>query len=205
MTPSNWFHKWFFLKLLLTALLFLSGCSGVSKDKVWKQKEPLLVQNKIAVCYDYSCKKVGQVELAGTQWNRVVKLFESKAQTPQEERQKIASAIALMEQFTGERLGTSNDQARNSGTGESGQMDCIDESKNTTAYIGLFESRGWIKWHQLQDRVNRSYFFLDIHWTAVIKEKQSKQLYAVDSWFRDNGKEPVILKLQDWKLKREEP
>jgi len=172
---------------------------------IWVLSSESNSQNIIAVCYDYSCKRVSQVELIGTEWDRITKLFDRKAQTPQQERQIIAKAIALMEQLTGKVVGTSNDKAKNSGTGEPGQMDCIDESINTTAYIRLFENRGWIHWHQVEDRVRRNPFFFDIHWTAVIKDKQSKQLYAIDSWFRDNGKEPVVIKLEDWKAKKEKP
>ena len=191
--------------LSLSALLFLIGCSGLLVNQGRVPSEASNKQNKIAVCYDYSCKRVSQVVLIGSEWNRITKLFDGKARTSQEERHIIAKAIALMEQLTGKIVGTSNDKARNSGTGESGQMDCIDESINTTAYIRLFENKGWIKWHQVEDRVKRSPFFFDIHWTAVIKDKQSNQLYAIDSWFRENGREPVILKLEEWKAKKEVP
>ncbi len=191
--------------LSLSALLFLSSCSGIPVNQGRALSEESSTQNQISVCYDYSCNRLSRVELIGPEWDRITKLFGGKAQTSQEERQMIAKAIALMELLTGKIVGTSNDKARNSGTGEPGQMDCIDESKNTTAYIRLFENKGWIKWHQVEDRVQRSHFFFDIHWTAVIKDKQSNQLYAIDSWFRDNGKEPVIMKLQDWKAKKEAP
>ncbi len=171
----------------------------------WVLSEESNKQNEIAVCYDYSCKRVSQVALIGSEWDRITRLFDAKARTSQEERLIIAKAIALMEQLTGKAVGTSNDKARNSGTGEAGQMDCIDESINTTAYIRLFEDKGWIKWHQVEERVERSPFIFDIHWTAVIKDKQTKQRYAIDSWFRENGREPVILKLEDWKAKKEAP
>jgi hypothetical protein len=103
-----------------------------------------------------------------------------------------------MEQLTGEHLGTSNDKARNSGTGEPGQMDCIDESTNTTSYLKLFEQKGWLKWHRVEERAVRRRFIFRSHWTAVIKENSSNQLYAIDSWYRDNGQEPVISTLEEW-------
>ena len=162
-------------------------------------------QNIISVCYNYGCKHKAQVELAGSEWAETVELFSRKTQSSLEERKKISKAIALMEKLTGRRLGTSNDKAKNSGTGEPGQMDCIDESRNTTSYLKLFKKKGWIKWHQIQNLAVRSPYFFNAHWTAVIKDNKSNQLYAIDSWYRDNGKEPVILTLEEWMAKKERP
>lgn len=188
-----------FQKILVCLALFI----GI--NPAWAQSVESNIVDNINVCYHYGCKRVGKVELVGLEWNQITELFNSIATTPQQERQTIAKAIALMEQLTGKELGTSNDKAENSGTGEPGQMDCIDESLNTTEYIRYFAKKGWIKWHQVEDRVSRHPFFFDMHWTAVIKDRKSSQLYAVDSWFRDNGKEPVIITLEDWKDKKEEP
>ncbi|MCU7829079.1 MAG: hypothetical protein KZQ85_08425 [Candidatus Thiodiazotropha sp. (ex Myrtea sp. 'scaly one' KF741663)] len=171
----------------------------------WAYGEELNNQNIISVCYNYSCKQKAQVDLAGSEWAETVELFSDKTQSSLNERKKISKAIALMEQLTGRRLGTSNDKAKNSGTGEPGQMDCIDESRNTTAYLKLFEENGWIKWHQTQDRAVRSPYFFNAHWTAVIKDNESNQMYAIDSWFRENGKEPVILTLEEWMARKERP
>lgn len=162
-------------------------------------------QNNISVCYNYGCKHEAQVELAGSEWAEIVELFTRQTQSSLEERKKISKAIALMEKLTGRYLGTSNDKAKNSGTGEAGQMDCIDESRNTTSYLKLFEKKGWIKWHQIQNRALRRPYIFNDHWTAVIKDNKSNQLYAVDSWFRGNGKEPVILTLEEWMGKMERP
>lgn len=198
--PIRFLHK-----LSVSSMLLLVGCGVVPVSEESRLNDELNQQNKISVCYDYSCKSESQIDLTGVEWQQINQLFQQIIQTPQAERQTIAKAVALMEQLSGKVIGTYNDKARNAGVGERGQMDCIDESRNTAAYIRLFEKKGWLKWHQIQGRVMRSHFFFDIHWTAVIKEKQSHQLYAVDSWFRANGKEPIILKLKDWKAKKEKP
>jgi hypothetical protein len=39
---------------------------------------------------------------------------------------------------------------------------------------------------------------------SIVTDKQSNQLYAIDSWFRENGKELVIIKLEEWQAKKEE-
>lgn len=191
--------------LLFFSFVFLSSCSGTSVHDDLSANSRGFAENSIWVCYGFGCQSEGLVALSGSQWLSIQKIFQQTAKTPAEERLMIAAAISLMEQLSGEQLGTSNDRAENANAGEPGQMDCIDESKNTSAYLRLFIYKGWIKWHRLQDRVMRSDFFIDVHWTAVIQDKQSKQLYAVDSWFRENGKEPVILKLEDWLAKKERP
>jgi hypothetical protein len=162
-------------------------------------------QNIISVCYNYNCSHEAQVELVGSEWTQIVELFSRQAQSSLEERNKISKAIALMEKLTGRRLGTSNDKAKNNGAGEPGQMDCIDESRNTTSYLKLFNLKGWIKWHQIQNRAVRNPYFFNVHWTAVIKDNKSNQLYAIDSWYRDNGKEPLILPLEEWMANKERP
>jgi hypothetical protein len=37
------------------------------------------------------------------------------------------------------------------------------------------------------------------HQTAVIQEVDTKNSYAVDSWFHDNGHPPEIVPLKQWK------
>jgi len=162
-------------------------------------------QNFVSVCYNYNCNLEAQVKLAGSEWIEIEELFSWRAQSPIEEREKISKAIALMEQLTGRYLGTSNDKAENSGTGDPGQMDCIDESRNTTSYLELFKTNGWLKWHQVESRAVRNRYFLNAHWTAVIRDNESNQLYAVDSWYRDNGNEPVISRLEDWRAQKDSP
>lgn len=189
----------------LVGFVLLSGCSGVVVNQSSEKNEALYQKNNLIVCHEFNCNHMSQVALTGTPWRAINRLFKVHAKTAQEERQTISKAIALMEQFTGRVLGTSNDKARNENAGEGGQMDCIDESTNTTTYLKFFEHKGWLKWHQVQERAYRSYFFFDIHWTAVIKDKQNQQFYAIDSWFRANGQAPVVLKLEDWKAKQETP
>lgn len=164
--------------------------------------EPKPRYQYVQVCYNYNCKQQGKVKLAGDKWNQITEIFSNKSTNAKLERIKIARATALMEQLTGEKLGTNKDKAENNNTGEAGQMDCIDESTNTTRYLKLFAEKNWLIWHQVERREKRSPFFFDVHWTAVIKDKSNNKNYSVDSWFRDNGKEPIILPLKDWRRKR---
>ena len=142
--------------------------------------------------------------MKGKEWRQVSKVFAKSARNAQKERQAIRKAVGLMEQMVGKQTVTSADKARNTNTGERGAMDCIDESTNTTTYLRLFEKRGWLKWHKVKPRKKRSPYIFDEHWAAVIETKKGGKLYAVDSWYLDNGKPPYIQPIKDW-LKKVDP
>ena len=85
-------------------------------------------------------------------------------------------------------------------------MDCIDESINTTLYLAMFQKFGLMRLHQVEDRATRGWFIggwphttAVIGETAVPRERGSDRLWAVDSWFLDNGQPPFILPLETWK------
>ena len=116
------------------------------------------------------------------------------------ERENIRHAIARMETMVGKITGTSADKARTFGhLGEDKQLDCIDESTNTTFYLTMMKNNGLMRWHNIEDRETRGYFLFGWpHTTAVISDIKSNQKYAVDSWFLDNGEMPHILPLEQW-------
>ncbi|HKB00162.1 MAG TPA: hypothetical protein VKD02_05300 [Methyloceanibacter sp.] len=39
------------------------------------------------------------------------------------------------------------------------------------------------------------------HWSAILKEKESGQKYAVDRWPFDQGENPAVVKVDDWYIK----
>jgi hypothetical protein len=44
----------------------------------------------------------------------------------------------------------------------------------------------------------RRRFFFAVHWSARIRERETKKVYVVDSWFVDNGRPAVVLPVEDW-------
>ena len=140
------------------------------------------------------------VGLQPEQWQRERRLFLPPPLDAIQERERIAQAIALMEAMVGPLTGTEHDKGRNfQGVGIEGQMDCIDESTNTTTYLTMLFKDGLLKWHSVEDRATRGFFIFGWpHTTAVIREAGSGALFAVDSWFLDNGAEPFIVPLEMW-------
>lgn len=107
-----------------------------------------------------------------------------------------------MEQFSGQMTGTSSDKGGNyPGEDLPRQQDCIDESTNTLQYLYALQNRKLISWHQVEGKKRRIVWFAT-HWSATIKDKSNDEIYAVDSWYRDNGLPPYMQKLSNWKRKR---
>lgn len=154
-----------------------------------------------SVCHDYGCASVDQLALNGHEWQSIQHLFARTATSPDQEREFIARAIARFETIVGKRTGTWNDKGGDlKGLGQDGQMDCIDESTNTTTYLRLFAAHGLLHWHAVGAPATRGYFIFGWpHTTAAVRENATGEEYAVDSWFFDNGVDAVVIPLQQWR------
>ncbi len=167
---------------------------------------PLSAQpSAVPVCIDFECDNQVEVTLQATQWRQVGRLFEGVADAA-DERRRLIRYVALMEQFTGEPAGTWRDRGRNDpNVDPAGQLDCIAESTNTDRYLRLLARNGLLQWHNVQPRQVRHRWLFSPHWTAVIRDRQSGEQFAVDSWFRDNGSPPFIVTLAEWRSGKADP
>ena len=161
--------------------------------------EPL--RERFSVCFDHSCRTIVTRAFSSPEWRRIAAALQPPAPDAAGERVAIARTLALMEQIIGVKTGTSGDRGGNlAGFGRQGQMDCIDESYNTTTYLKLLQQDGLLNFHKVMERSTRFGLFAGMpHTTAVIRDVARRQDYAVDSWFFDNGEPPVILELDVWK------
>ncbi|MRR49608.1 MAG: hypothetical protein EG825_01625 [Rhodocyclaceae bacterium] len=156
---------------------------------------------RLSVCHGNTCRLVDFVSLEREQWREIQELFDPPADSAAAERGQIWVAIGRMESFIGPKTGTEHDLGGAEHPFASGddQMDCIDESTNTSLYITLFQNAGLLRFHQVDDRSTRGYFFRGWpHTTAVMREIETGKLWAVDSWFFDNGVPPAIIPLNEW-------
>ena len=154
-----------------------------------------------SVCFNHSCQTVETHSITRQEWQRFVTPLETPSESAEKERDAVARAIAIMEEIVGSKTGTGQDLGENlHGLLKTGQMDCIDESTNTTTYLYMLEQAGYLKWHTLVDSSTRFGIFAGMpHTTAVIEDINTHTRYAVDSWFFDNGMPPAIIKLSAWK------
>lgn len=156
-----------------------------------------------SMCHSQGCKVVEHLSLNDSEWQQISRHFHPVAQSAEAEREQIANAIAEFERIIGARTGTSRDKAGLfPALGSPGQLDCIDESTNTTIYLLILDKQGLLKWHEPMDHVTRGYFLFGWpHSSAAMKEKHSAEgtEFAVDSWFEDNGQRPHIVPLSQWR------
>lgn len=196
--------------IFIACLVFNNGCSGLlyNPDRPTAlflndyNIKPPKTPKAFMSCHHYNCNGIGKIQLSTVQWDKIKNLFSQPAENAASERALIAKAVALMETFAGSQNHTFADQACNNFSQpiESYQLDCIAETVNTTVYLLLMEKQQLLRWHRVRHPANRSVAFIFYpHSSAVIKELANKDLYAVDSWFYANGKEPAIVPLPVWR------
>ena len=152
-------------------------------------------------CHGYGCQFIADVTLDEAEWKDIEKSFKPKPKNAEKERQALARAIGVFETKVGAITGTHVDH---SGTFEKMghyQLDCVDESTNSTVYLALLEQKGLMRFHSTQAPTVRLPFQTGRwpHQTAVIVEKENGALFAVDSWFHGNGFSAEIMPLNVWK------
>ena len=199
-TPPRWRQLATALLLASAAMSQLAAAASAASGAEQRRAPP-----PFEICYDYGCRSQASVALRGDDWQRVRELFAIPALTGAEEREQIAAAIALLEQLASARSGIGHDLGGNiDGHGQPGQMDCIDESTNTTAYLRLLAADDLLIFHRIGARVRRAPWIFDPHWAATLIDRDGRR-YAVDSWFLDNGRRPYVQALPAWLDKAELP
>lgn len=187
-----------YLRLLASGLL-LAGL-GVWPS-AWGGDHPGAGGTSLEICFQHGCASTAVVPLGGEIRAELEGIF-ARADDGPRERAAIAHGIALLERYVGSRTGTDRDLGGTfPGAFRQGQMDCIDESTNTTRYLRLFARAGWLRRHGVAAPATR----LPIpagwwpHTTAVVTEHGTGTAYAVDSWFEANGRPPHIVELRAWR------
>ena len=182
------------------AILLLAGCQANEERRVARLLDANPTPARFGVCYGNSCRLHADVSLSEAEWALVRALFEPSPEDALTERRRISRATGLLEAFTGRQTGTSEDAP---GMGvhwnPDGQLDCIDEATNSTAYLRMMAADGLIRFHDIGLPANR---FVITAWgpsnTATITERASGKVYAVESYFRNNGEPSDVMPLDIW-------
>lgn len=181
-------------------LLFLTACgsTGINLGPYYYYGP---TKEEFKVCHGYSCSYKAPVQLSEKEWKKIIRPFRYKAKTSEQERKRIAQYIANMEKVAGHKSGTDEDLAAARGRRESlFQMDCIDETINTSLYLKFLKRENVLKYHDFNLPVHRGYL-IDGRWphnSATIREIKTDQVFVIDSFYRDNGQKPYIMPVQKW-------
>ena len=197
-----------FLILLLPAFIAFPAVADVQFDLLGHAKPREQIVNptpdRFSVCFQHSCAMVEHVSLTSDQWRKVASFFSPEAVNAEQERRQIADAVAWMEVAVGSQIDALDDRGGNlEGFMANGnQLDCVDESTNSTTYITMIQNAGFLKFHRVEKRATRGGIFFGGVWphsTAVISEVETGHKWAVDSWFFDNGEKPTVVQLRKWR------
>lgn len=184
--------------------LLLAGCVGDGwENHAWflhRKGVEAAGTERFQVCDSYGCERVTQVSLTPEEWQRVRDQFAVPARSAAEERVQIAQAVGVLEGTVGPKVGYHKDVAGTfNGGGGHGQLDCVDETVNTTVFLALMREDGLLKYHQLRGPAGRGHFFSSWpHQSAVVTEASTGEDYAIDSWFHDNGQAAEVVPLERW-------
>jgi hypothetical protein len=184
------------------ALALAAGLSGCAAERPQGPIDP----DHVPIVWGGGASIRSTFRVSPARWEELSGPF-IEARDAAAERAAVRFAIGLMERIAGEQTVTWMDKSCNGNGGptEQGQLDCIDESTNTTTYLHLFDQRGLLRFHRVLGPVWRAPHLVDTHRTAVLEEIATGRRYSVDSWFGDNGTPPIIQPLDDWKRKRPPP
>ncbi len=188
-------------RLVPILALLCAACAGSPDAWLLKQYGSHNTLSAFRVCKNYGCAKSMMVSFEQSEWAQVRAQFSPAAESAGEEREQVRRAIALIETLVGPKAGTSNDKAGADiiNFGREGQLDCIDETYNTTTYLRLMAAEGLLKWHDVGEPAKRGYVLNRWpHNTATLIEHGSRTQYTVDSWFHANGEMPETVLLKDW-------
>ncbi len=154
----------------------------------------------IPVCMNFSCRDKQIISISPEEWDSIANWLRQPVGDAEGERLNIKKAIGWMEVIVGRHTPTHRDVGGDLADLDvefPGQLDCIDESLNTTTYLKLFEQNDLLKYHKVVDRAYRR-AILDQHWAGQIEVLDSGERWVIDSWFQNNGYLPYVQKNEEW-------
>ena len=189
----------------IAALALASALGACATPKaITRPIQTVYTPDAFTWCGGPGCRSPREVSLTETEWRAIVAPLQTDPRDAQAERAAVARAVARAEQIAGAKTGTEADEA---GTKifntDPNQLDCFSEASNTSNLIGLFARAGLLRFHEPDEPVMRGYAFgtpsLVVHATASMRETDTDERWAVDSWFYDSGHEPAIVPVSEWR------
>jgi hypothetical protein len=194
--------------LLFSAILSLTALSpahAAQGPQNWFRERGYVapVGTRIIACHGYGCVRRQAISVDGAWISRASALLRAGGGSPEAERRALAQVVGTYTAYVSANLGGKPDVPGSPPqmSNVHGQMDCLDETANTTSLLLLLQDRGLLAYHQVEQPESRG-FFLDgryPHFTATIVEKRSGLGWAVDPWKQAPGQKPEILPLNEWR------
>ncbi len=176
------------------------GFSSYGADQVALNIDANPTPASFSYCHSHGCEQRSRIALDAEEWKDAVWRLIPEPATAAEERQRLAWAAGDFERVVARKTGTSGDLGGSfSGFGKSGQLDCIDESLDMTLFLRLLDGQGLLRFHRPASPLTKGNLFDSWpHYTASMIEFESGQVYALDSWYFDNGEPALVLRSEVW-------
>jgi hypothetical protein len=189
--------------IFLGLVLGSTGCTARSPESLLAMHNiGSPVVDRLDVCVSYACRHFETTFIDPGEWEEVMEMMRpDDYDSPEHERWRVSKTIGLLERIIGPKVGTQHNRGRNEeGPQGTRQLDCIADMVNTTIYLKLLSRENLMRYHEVaaparKGPLNLSYW----HYTAVIEEIGTKELFAIDPWFHDNGHQASVLPLDNWK------
>ena len=156
---------------------------------------------RLYACYSYGCRARAVIRLSGQDARRFAEIFARSGASAEGERRAISDAVRHYENLATAAIGVRDlPKSPVIPSGLRGQMDCIDESRNTRHLLLYLKMRGLLRHHTVERNVSRG-MLLDgryFHSTAVVRASDGRR-WAVDSWYEAGGGAPDIIPLDEWR------
>ena len=144
------------------------------------------------MCHGYGCRLRTSVRVEPRAWAEIANLFEPAPTSAADERSRVSKAIAMLEIKVGKAVGTSTDRyAAATFGGAPDQLDCIDETVNTTTYLRLLAGHGLMRRHVVGTAAERgsvsgfSYNDFITNTAVIVETKTSRATKLLSTPTRD--------------------
>ncbi len=192
---------------LISKLLIIIGIGAVSLSACQSSSSTsnFNAEKFVQVCSGFGCIYRQKLAFSASDMNKIRSVLDATVQDAGAERLALAELVAWKEQLGQQKLKMRRDTrlSYQRDRGIRGQMDCVDESSNTLAFLQFLEKEGLLKHHQPRRIAGRGFLFDGRypHKTAVIRDKNGDD-WAVDSWKKHGGEPPQVVDLAIWRTER---
>ncbi len=164
-------------------------------------ENPAASPQQFMLCHGFGCSQRSKVSLSQKEWKRATNPLRKTPKTANQERKNLLKSMALIETAVQQSSGLSPDfgGARTFENDEH-QMDCLDETINASQYLKFIAQEHLLKFHTVADPVHRGYF-VDGMWphnSAAIHDSKTGEIYAIDTYYSDNGGKAYAVDLDTW-------
>jgi hypothetical protein len=157
---------------------------------------------RVVICHGFSCSFRTEIGLGRGDHARLTELMEPGKASASAERSAIAKTEVWFEKRIAPATGTGNAKARAGGilgySRDRGQFDCIDSTNNTNSLLLVLNQLGLLRQHAIGKPISRLFTGGGPHFTAVIKDRKTKQGWTVDPWTHNHAELPDVWPVEKW-------